>query len=57
MQRGRSKCGKCNRLKRKHLFHKDKSRKSGVGSYCKSCKRKSDFLRDRKYGDVDKMVT
>ena len=53
MQRGRYKCGKCNRLKRKHLFHRDNSRKSGVGSYCKSCKRKIDSERNRFYGDLD----
>lgn len=48
------KCIKCNRLKRTHLFHKDRSKKSGLSSYCKSCKKKFDSLRKRKYGDLDK---
>ncbi len=49
----RIKCAKCNRLKRPHLFHNDKSKKSGKSSYCKSCKRKSDSKRTGKYVDRD----
>lgn len=48
-----AKCSKCNRKKRRDLFHRDRSKKSGLSSYCKSCKRKSDKKRTGKYGDKD----
>lgn len=34
------KCSKCNKYKSKDLFHKDKSKKSGVHSWCKICCKK-----------------
>jgi hypothetical protein len=48
-----AKCSKCKRVKRKSLFYKDRSRNSGVSSYCKSCKKKNDSKRTGKYGDRD----
>ena len=51
MKTGNSKCFKCNRIKRKVLFHIDKSRKAGVSSYCKSCKSKLDRLRSSRRGE------
>ena len=35
-------CSKCNKIKFESEFHKDRSRKSGLQRYCKSCKRQVD---------------
>jgi len=48
-----AKCYKCKRIKKKSLFHKDRSRTSGVSSYCKACKKKNDAGRTGKYGNRD----
>lgn len=53
MPRATAKCYKCKRTKKKSLFHKDNSRSSGVASYCKACKKKSDSKRAGNYGDKD----
>jgi hypothetical protein len=49
----KAKCSKCNRTKRRGLFHRDRSKKNGLSSYCKACKKKSDSKRTGKYGDRD----
>lgn len=49
-------CSKCRQWKKCHKFHKDKTRKSGLDSYCASCRNALQMERDRRKSATENLT-